>query len=162
MRQLFHRDLPKSFTIAYVMILFIMLTLCLVPSLAKADEVGTSPVEVNVYSSPYEAPQPPLARSWYGESLYLSKQSKSGSYYFDGNNIGIEMTASCSTGGSFTASLYRMNGANLSFIGSATFKRNGFTKATWSNVGSGTYRFVFTKTSDGSTVTSSDVAMYSW
>lgn len=72
------------------------------------------------------------------------------------------MTASCPSSGTFIVSLYRVVNGRGTLVGSASFKRKGFTKATWEGVGSGTYRFVCKKPADGKLVTSSDVAMYSW
>lgn len=99
-----------------------------------------------------------FARSWFGGSLSLVSHQTLSSRYFDGNNVGIEMTASCPVDGMFSVSLLRSG----SLVGSATFKRNGFTKATWEGVGPGYYQFSFSKANDGAWVTSGDVAMYSW
>lgn len=41
-------------------------------------------------------------------------------------------------------------------------KRNGFSHAEWTNVGSGNYYFRFVKSHDGIYVVSNDVAMFSW
>lgn len=101
------------------------------------------------------------ARSWYGRKLSLASRQVIGPNSFDGNSVGIEMTASCPKNGTFTVTLYRMNPSKQR-IGSATFKRNGFTKAVWEGVGSGNYLFECTKSPDGAMVTSKDVAVYSW
>lgn len=108
------------------------------------------------------------AQSWYGSSLYLSATSYSGQKrYYDGNNVGIEMTCSAAGGSAcdsyFSVELHRKNSLlEDTYIGSAPFKRNGFSKATWSNVGSGNYFFKFVKCSDSQSISSNDVAMYSW
>lgn len=99
---------------------------------------------------------------WYGDDLSLYTTHSFPELYFDGNNVGIEMTASCPSSGTFIVSLYRVVNGRGTLVGSASFKRKGFTKATWEGVGSGTYRFVCKKPADGKLVTSSDVAMYSW
>lgn len=104
-------------------------------------------------------------RSWYGQTLSLLSRQETGTSYYDGNNVGIELDASCPVDGFFDVALYRVDARNsrvTSFIGSASFKRNGFTKATWQNVGPGNYKFVFSKSNDGAVVTSSNVATYSW
>lgn len=76
-------------------------------------------------------------RSWYGATLNLLTRVQTPVRSFDGNNVGIEMTCSSPSGGGFTVTLYRSAGGSGSRIGSATFACNGFTKATWPNVGSG-------------------------
>lgn len=98
-------------------------------------------------------------RSWQGISFSFGTVYSTSSFYFDGANVGIEMYASCPVDGTFTVELYRNN---YEFVGSAEFKRNGFTKAVWENVGAGTYKFKFRKTADGTSVSSSDASMYSW
>lgn len=102
-------------------------------------------------------------RSWFGSTLSFASSYTLPAHVYDGNNVGIEMTASCPVGGTFTVSLYRKSTTgSLGFLGEATFKRNGFTKATWEDVGPGTYVFSCSKSSDGAIVSSDDVAMYSW
>lgn len=140
----------------------IALSVCLVPASAKAEELNVD-TDVAVYVSHdiSERVIPFSQRSWYGESINFLSQQILGDYYFDGNSVGLELTASSASNGVFSVSLYRVS-SGVRFIGSIDFKRNGFTKGTWSNVGSGTYRFVLTKPADGFWVTSSDVALYSW
>ena len=140
----------------------IALGLCLAPRPVLASELIGGGVEPIVsYSCQADAGMPsPL--SWYGDDLSLSGTYSFQDRYFDSNNVGIEMTASCPSSGTFTVSLYRVVNGRGTLVGSASFKRRGFTKATWEGVGSGTYRFVCKKPADGKVVTSSDVAMYSW
>lgn len=140
----------------------IALGLCLAPRPALASELIDGSVEpIMSYSRQADAGMPsPL--SWYGDDLSLYTTHSFPELYFDGNNVGIEMTASCPSSGTFIVSLYRVVNGRGTLVGSASFKRKGFTKATWEGVGSGTYRFVCKKPADGKLVTSSDVAMYSW
>lgn len=102
----------------------------------------------------------PSACSWYGCSKTFSEATKLGPYYFDGSSVGIEMTCSSSAGGSFTVTLYRGSSSGTR-VGSATFSKKGFTKATWSNVGSGSYYFWISGIGT-SRITANDIAMYSW
>lgn len=140
----------------------IALGLCLAPRPALASELIGGGVEPIVsYSRQADAGMPsPL--SWFGDDLSLYTIHYFPELYFDGNNVGIEMTASCPSSGTFTVSLYRVVNGRGTLVSSASFKRKGFTKATWEGVGSGTYQFVCKKPADGKVVTSSDVAMYSW
>lgn len=138
------------------------------PTVVLADE-GEDQIEIVVTHNPFESIKwGPMACSWYGSSLYMYKTtSVSGSTrYYDGSNVGIEMT--CTTGGTnacdsyFSVELHRVSGFSDTYIGSAAFKHNGFTKATWTNVGSGNYYFKFVKCSDTQSISSNSVAMYSW
>lgn len=126
------------------------------PMTALAAEPTAQPVKITVTHEQKALPVS-VTRSWYGDSLALETRFQLGPHYFSGNNIGIEMTASCPNGGTFSVALYR----GSSYIGAATFNRNGFNRATWENVGSGSYKFVFTKSGSG-IITSNDVAMFSW
>ena len=128
------------------------------PQTASATTVPESMVFATVSHDEGPIRSRSFARSWFGDSLSLVSRQTSSSRYFDGNNVGIELTASCPVDGTFTVSLLRSG----SLIGSATFKRNGFTKATWEGIGPGHYQFTFSKANDGARVTSNDVAMYSW
>lgn len=109
--------------------------------------------------------------SWFGSTLYfggpeditmLDGEVRS----YDGTNVGIEMTCSKSMGTTcddyFSVELWRGKPGSGTYVGSAGFAREGFTKATWSNVGSGDYAFRFVKCPDTQVIQSSDVAMYSW
>lgn len=98
--------------------------------------------------------------SWHGDSFTLASGTrKSAVHYFDGNNIGIEMTCSANRQGTFVVGCYQSNGQK---IGTRTFAYQGFTKATWPSAGPGYYYFLFSKVNDGAVVKSNDVATYSW
>lgn len=101
-------------------------------------------------------------RSWYGSTMVLLSQAQTEPKTYDGNSIGIEMTCSSTVPGTFVVSLYRVGSTSAQFVGSADFKRQGFTKATWNGVGSGRYYFLFIKPNDGYLVISNHVATYSW
>lgn len=102
-------------------------------------------------------------RSWYGGSIQLFATQSTGWNYYDGDSVGIEMTCSSTLDGTFTVELRRKSDENhYESLGKASFNRNGFTKATWEGVGSGTYCFVLEKPTDGVVVNCSDIAMYSW
>lgn len=149
-------------TIAITIGLAATVTSCLLlwPNTALASDISDVDFTKAIVSyNKNESIQILSTNSWYSSSLYLNSRSTIGQRYFDGNHVGIEMTAQCANDGVFTVSLYRSNG---SLIGSATFRRNGFTKATWLNVGSGNYFFVCENNYDGKTIFSSDVQTYSW
>lgn len=99
--------------------------------------------------------------SWYGEPFSIvSGTKKTAVRYFDGSSVGLEMTSSATIQGTFSVSLYREGGT---LLGARQLKFNGFSKVTWSNVGSGRYFFSFTKTTAPSVkVTTSQLKMYSW
>lgn len=103
----------------------------------------------------------PTPYSWYGGSLHLvSKAVTTPLRYFDGSNIGIEMTCSADRHGSFEVTCCDASGACL---GTRVFPYQGFLKRTWRMPRPGNYRFVFRKMyPDLVPVTSSDVKMYSW
>ena len=101
------------------------------------------------------------ACSWFGKPLTLNSYERLGRYSFDGSNVGLELTASCAKTGFFTVTLLRVSDTSTIRIGSASLKSNGFTKATWSNVGSGQYMFEF-RSNLGSLITAPTVALYSW
>ncbi len=130
---------------------------CVADALPARDIVCPRVTHVRI-ADPYA----PSACSWYGGTLALKSSANLGPFSFDGSNVGIEMTCSSSSSGSFRVVLYRGNRVgDGTKIGGALFSRQGFTKATWSNVGSGNYYFAMSN-AGGATVTSSDVAMYSW
>lgn len=100
--------------------------------------------------------------SWYGGEATFTFTHTTTPRYYDGTNVGIEMTCSSSKDGSFVVELWRGSSKlGGSYVGRAEFSRQGFTKATWSNVGSGNYFFVFTNNA-GTPITCSGIAMYSW
>lgn len=106
--------------------------------------------------------------SWFGSTLELGSTYTGPARYYDGNNVGIEMTARQETNGSrpansyFTVEPMQKKSLTYSSLGSKRMSRSGFSKVTWQNVGSGTVKFKFSKTTDGCWVYSNDVAMYSW
>ena len=144
----------------------------LAPSFAYATEAeNDKDVQLEVSYDPADGMGPTIStRSWYGSTLTLGKYDtsfKGATRYYNGQHVGIEMT--CKTKGAtsgkskyFSVELHRKNGLVDTYIGSAAFKRKGFTKATWTNVGSGNYYFKFVRTSDGQSIHSNDVKMYSW
>lgn len=102
-------------------------------------------------------------------SSYYSSLSFKGEYdgpvrSYDGNNVGIELTAYCqnlvNASDYFDVQLFR-KGLFSTYIGTASFLRNGFGSNTWTSVGSGNYYFAFRKTRDGVVVNSDDVYMFS-
>ena len=101
------------------------------------------------------------ACSWFGKPLTLNSYKRFGSYSFDGSNVGLEFTSSCAKTGFFTVTLLRVSDSSTIRIGYASLKSNGFTKATWSNAGSGQYMFEF-RSNPGSLITAPTVAMSSW
>lgn len=101
------------------------------------------------------------ACSWFGKPLTLNSYERFGSYSFDGSNVDLEFTSSCAKTGFFTVTLLRVSDSSTIRIGYASLKSNGFTKATWSNAGSGQYMFEF-RSNPGSLITAPTVAMYSW
>ncbi len=132
-----------------------------VPHCALAQNLGHD-IRLTVTHSKLRDPYEPLACSWYGTSASFKNSVSLKAHNYDGSNVGIEMTCSSSRSGSFTVALYRGTKADTkALIGSAQFSRNGFTKATWTNVGSGTYHFVLSG-AGGTTITANDIAMYSW
>ncbi|MBM6816432.1 hypothetical protein H6A23_04525 [Olsenella uli] len=117
--------------------------------------------DVNIILS-YEQTAHAMPRSWYGSTMVLYTTFETASHHYDGSSVGIEMTCVSSSSGTFGVTLMRVEGSSSASLGTATFMRNGFTKATWEGVGSGVYYFVMSKPLDGVRVTSSDIAMYSW
>ena len=98
-------------------------------------------------------------RSWYASSFQFESIFETGNYYFDGNNIGIELnaTVSSASGVSFVVTLYQGSRSR----GSATLNASGFVRAEWTGVGPGSYSFRFTSTS-GKMIVCTNVAMFSW
>lgn len=142
-----------------VLIAVTLFSVC-TPARAYAQGNEGGKVETRVFNDPIGLANYQVVsdRSWYGGRVSFSINASTNIRYFDGNSVGIEVQASCPTPGSFTVSLYRGN----ALISTASLKRNGFSRAEWRNVGPGSYRFVFRKSPDGSTVACSNVAMFSW
>ena len=79
---------------------------------------------------------------------------------FNGSNIMYSTKTKSSKAndkGTYTVTLERESGIFCLYVGSKTLNRVGTGTAKWSNVGSGSYRLVFTKTNDGITVSSDNV-----
>ncbi|WP_147569449.1 hypothetical protein [Collinsella ihumii] len=104
-----------------------------------------------------------VPRSWYGWSFTLTGKSiTTPAQYFDGNNIGIEMTCSAAVSGRLLVSCHSGYSGGSS-LGTRSFSYQGFTKATWQSNDPGIYRFVISRQgTDSAVVRSSDVKMYSW
>lgn len=102
--------------------------------------------------------------SSYYSSMTLGYQLNGAARSYSGSNMNIYMTAKAPATfiTTFKVELYRDRTFPISddYIGYSNFPRNGSKTATWSNVGSGTYHFFFSKANDGVTVTSSNVHMY--
>lgn len=155
----------------YAIILACLFSLFLLPGPALASDASAAPehvVPVVTYDlSDAVVRNPAPRRSWFGSSLQFQYSYSGPVRHYDGNNIGIEMT--CRTLGSssgcdsgFSVGLHRKRGLHDDYVGSAGFRRKGFSKATWENVGSGDYYFRFVKCSDSQTIIADNAAMYSW
>lgn len=98
--------------------------------------------------------------SWYGDSISLREGTKRlSTRYFDGNNIGLEMTCQAERDGSLTVRCYTASGV---YVGARYYPYRGFAKRTWPSKGPGNYYFLISKSKDGIVVSSSDIAVYSW
>lgn len=134
----------------------------LAPTLAQASDLDSfDETEFVTIDAVYSLDDPfslDLSRSWYGDSFSFKDYSCwILPRYYDGNNVGIEMNTQCSASGSFSISLYK--GSTL--IGTSYQSLNGFVKADWTNVGSGYFRFLLTKSCDAE-LSCTNVALYSW
>lgn len=105
--------------------------------------------------------------SSYSSTLVLGVPSHVGiTRYYSGTNISISMDAyTTGSGGncdpSFSVELHRAHGFYSEYIGSAAFWRDGYSKATWSNVGPGDYYFKFVRCmQDNKTIYSNNVRMW--
>lgn len=129
--------------------------------LTRRDAVGLIAAACAVLVVPKAALADAAVCSWHAWQLSLTnKKVSSPSKYFDGNNIGLEMTCSSSISGTICVECIPEEGGSL---GVRYYPYKGFKKNTWKSNGSGQYHFCFYKSgNDVSTVTSSDVAMYSW
>lgn len=158
-----------------VVLLFGVASLAYADSPAKARSVSLSEamqvVPTVTYDSNTFSSQISSRASAYYSTLYFGghgiTKTIGATRYYDGQNVSISMTASSSGSGSacdpyFSVELHRAHGIFNDYVGSAAFKRDGFTGASWSNVGSGNYYFVFVKCDDGKYISSSDVHMMSW
>lgn len=122
-------------------------------ALAQAGGEVTPTVSYDV------SPAISVERSWYSSSFQFESFFETGTYYFDGNNMGIELnaTTSSASGASFVVTLYQGSRSR----GSATLNASGFVRAEWTGVGPGSYSFRFTSTS-GKMIYCANVAMFSW
>ena len=110
--------------------------------------------------------------SWYGWTHATFSVSVTGTArYYDGNNVGLNWGSSThnsnpnhfNNSGGFTVTLQRKGAfGTWSTIGSYKADRNSGGGTTWTNVGSGTYRFKFSKANDGTTQYVEDIEMFSW
>lgn len=110
--------------------------------------------------------------SWYGWThATFSAKLVGQERYYDGNSVGINWGES--THNSAPTHFNNSNGFNITLqkkgafgtwtsLATKNFPRSGGGTAKWESVGSGTYRFVFSKGTDGVTVYMEDVEMYSW
>lgn len=102
----------------------------------------------------------------YYSTLSFNQTSLTGATrYYSGRNISIEMDA-YTTGNNpcdnyFSVELHRADFPFSTQIGSAGFKRNGYSKATWPNMEPGNYFFRFVKCADSVTIKSNNVRMWS-
>lgn len=129
----------------------------------RAEEMNNEVIMQITHNNAADLQDEVSLRSWHGYRLNLSLSARTPNWVFDGNNIAIEMTCTASRNDSFTTTLYRIGSSGAKErVGSADLKYQGFSKATWTNVGPGTYFFEFEKKADGITVFSSDAAAYSW
>lgn len=102
----------------------------------------------------------------YYSTLSFNQTSLTGATrYYSGRNISIEMDA-YTTGSNpcdnyFSVELHRADFPFSTQIGSAGFKRNGYSKATWKNMEPGNYFFRFVKCADNVTIKSNNVRMWS-
>lgn len=82
------------------------------------------------------SPVSSLERSWYSTSPQPYGESEATSYYFDGNSVGIELSATSSvSSASFGIVLYQGSRSR----GSATLRASGFVRTEWLGVEPGTY-----------------------
>ena len=77
-------------------------------------------------------------RSLHSFSLDLLSEQRTPSWYFDGNNITVEVRCVAQIDGSFTVTLYRDgSGGVTEKVGTANLSYRGFSMASWTNVGRG-------------------------
>lgn len=146
---------------------------CAAPCKAEAEELPTSLARTIIPTlvqeregSLTEAMELLYRGETYKSTLYFNRTYTGKTRHYTGKNISISMDAECPTSGAscddyFSVELHRAHGLWNDYVGSAGFKRNGFTEATWSNAGAGDYYFVFVKCDDGKFVSSNNVRMFS-
>lgn len=81
-------------------------------------------------------------------SASFSTSWRSSGFYVRNGSVEVAIDSGCSINGSFTVDLLR----NASVVGTAQFKRNGYTKVSWKNVPTGSYGLRLSKSNDGSIV----------
>lgn len=91
-------------------------------------------------------------------SMVIGLNTEIASRYYSGKSVGIETNATSSAAGEFTVKLYKGN----SYVGSSTLKCNGVSRAEWSNIGPGTFRFILSKPPGSPSIICSSVRTYSW
>lgn len=142
---------------AAALILMAVSVFGLCPQQAAAQ--ASIPMTAHIYETPMTKRPDNLVETLRINTSFALLTSKSlTAEHFSGQNMGVELTAQSPSSGTFTVKLYR----GTSYIGSATLKRNGYSRAEWTNVGPGVYRFVFSKTNDGKVVTCTGVRTFSW
>lgn len=114
-------------------------------------------------ASPIPASNAAMVQNSYSSTLSLqdmrfSRTHKTSAYRLTGKNVGIDIRCAGPKNGSMSITLYRNNVA----IGTDTVKRNGFVRARWQNVGSGSYRFELRNGNDGQWITISSLKVYNW
>lgn len=73
-----------------------------------------------------------------------------------GTSLTVAVSATCPKDGNYSVSVYKGG----THFGAASFKRNGFTRATWNNLVPGTYIVEFSKPRDGYAVNCTRVTVY--
>lgn len=145
----------RAYAFMRTSLLLFAVLLLISPGYAFASEAGNEMTMV-LYELPGVATlSSPSPRD--GMSFSFIGSYQTAAKHYNGNTVGIEFTAVCSSSGFFTVQLVR--GGQV--IGSARAKTNGFSNVVWNNVGSGTYFFRM-YCSLNETITLSNVVMYSW
>ena len=153
------RNVIRTLSSGWVIGLCLMIGIVGAPCTAYAGDAESGVVNAQVFSTPRDSSTNRIVdRSWYGDKMVFTNSASTPLRYFDGSSVGIEVSASCPVGGTFSVGLYR----NDNLIGIASLNRNGFSRAEWTGVGAGSYYFVFSKAADGAKVTCSEIAMFSW
>ena len=112
-----------------------------------------------------------VSASWYGWT-YATFQFGfyTQTYYFDGNNVGMSWGGTTHSSSpthindsnGFQIALQKKTGFGWSTFAEKTFPRSGAGTAKWEGVGSGEFRFMFKKGTDGVTEYVEKIEMYSW
>lgn len=119
-----------------------------------ANELEQTPViTVDYMSKEIDTPTPYTQLS---TSFSLVEKKELPRITVNKGSLSVAVTATCPKDGSFFVSLYK----GATNFGTASFKRNGYTKATWNNLSTGSYTIRFSKTNDGVTVTCKEVIVF--